>query len=134
MAKFNSVEEVGTAYRNEHYSNKLEYPSARYFKENQIFDEEKSVKWNREERERRIEAANKKREEYNKEQVRLNKMLKEDIIAAILNEYDFNEKQAEKIYDYAYEEKHSHMNDMFYFIVELADLFKELQKISKKEE
>ncbi|MNV13073.1 hypothetical protein D3C71_1037010 [compost metagenome] len=54
--------------------------------------------------------------------------LEEDVVNALVEEYRFTIAQAEKIYGYAYREKHSCMNDVFYFVTELADLFEELEK------
>lgn len=75
--------------------------------ENYVYNEEKSVRWNREHREQLIKEYE---EEYEKYRNNLNKsrnILLNDIIIAIQNEFNFNEEQAEKIYSLAYEESHS---------------------------
>ena len=129
MKDFNSVDNIRQRYIDGYYKNQLEYPAIPRFKEGHIFDEEKSARWNREECERQIEEARQKRKKYNEESARMYNILRSDTIEAIMNEYGFNEKQAAKIYDYAYNEKHSHMSDVFYYIDEICGLFKEIQKM-----
>ena len=126
------IEDVRKLYEDGHYKNKKEYPSRPFFKEGHIFDEEKYVRWNKEERLRRIEEWEQKMKEYQEEQAHLDKLLENDVVRAIINEYGFNEKQALEIYHYAYNdynEKHSHMNDVLYYIDEICDLFKKIQSL-----
>ncbi|MNV70334.1 hypothetical protein D3C71_1632940 [compost metagenome] len=129
MNNTRTIDEIRQAYSKGEYRTRLEYPSIPRFAVGHYFDRDKTVAWNEEEKERRINEAKEKRNQYNAESNRLSSKLENDMVEAIMEEYNFNKAQAEKIYSYAYREKHSCMNDVFYFVTELADFFEELQKM-----
>lgn len=125
-----SLQEVQDAYLNKEYENKMEYPYGKYMSQNTVIDEDKSVRWNREQVEKHNKEIDDAKKVYREESTRLQNKLAEDIIAAIQYDYSsINEEQARKIYGYAYQEKHSHFNDVFYFIEELCDLYKDLLEL-----
>lgn len=98
--------------------------------ENYVYDEEKSVRWNREHREQLIKEYE---EEYEKYRNNLNKSrntLLNDIIIAIQNEFNFNEEQAEKIYSLAYEESHSEgINEVINKVKEISENIIEINSL-----
>ena len=102
-------------------------PSSERFAQDHIFDEEKSVKWNREEVVRRnaIYEANKKahyQDGYEKE-----KLFKKDLIQAIVDENDFDEKGASIIYSKAYADGHAYgYNEVIIKAETLADFVNEV--------
>ena len=124
-----TLEDVGIDYNNGEYENTMKYPNKSKYKENHIFDEDQTVKWNREEVVRQNELIDLEKKAYSNESNRLNNKLYDDAVNGLMEEYKFNKKQAEKIWNYVYAEKHSHMNDVFYFAGELADIIEEVIKL-----
>lgn len=114
------------------YENSLEYPKKPegYRKENYVYDENKSVKWNREHREELEKEYEEKRDRYRKEDYDLELQFKEDMINATKKEFNLNEKQAELIFNRSWEEGHSdgyesvvdEMIRRLVFIAEVNDL------------
>lgn len=124
-----TLEDVRTDYNNGEYKNTMEYPNKSKYKEDYIFDENKTVKWNREMVIKENEFIDLYKRTYRDESNRLNNKLYEDAVESLMDEYGFNKKQAEKIWGYAYAEKHSYMNDVFSFAEELADIIEEVIKL-----
>lgn len=118
-----TLEEIRIAYNNKEYENKLPYPNKSKYKENHVFDEEKSVKWNRVEVDVQNQLLQVEKENYRAESYRLETKLKEDIIKAICNENKgINYEQARIIYEYVYREYHSSFSDVFNYIDDFIDL------------
>lgn len=119
-----SIEDVQRKYNNKEYESKLDYkeyhPST--LTDNQIIDEDKSVKWNREEVIRLNERGRTLKKEYRNEDYRLASLLGEDLIQALINDYDINEVQAKYVYDYVYTEYHSCFNDVFSYLDDIMSL------------
>lgn len=94
------------------------------YNEKHIFDENKTVKWNRE----KVVAENKKVDEFN-EKVENNKFkgvngFSKDLKEAIAYELGFNSKQADVIYRQAWEDGHSSgLNEVIYEAMDLVSLF-----------
>ena len=90
--------------------------------ENHIFDENLSVKENRE----MVRQHNIASDARNKEYIRLRNAkfleLRQDICNYIVATYNLSMPQAEKLEAYVYTEKHSYMCDYFIAIDELAEL------------
>lgn len=123
------LEDIKNDYANGEYKNKLEYPTKSKYKEGHIFDENQTVKWNRNMVVRQNELIENDKKVYYTETNRLNKKLHEDAVKAIMNESKFNKAQAEKIWEYAYAEKHSYMNDVFNFVEELINLIEQIIRL-----
>lgn len=124
--KYRTIQEIREAYNNKEYNPKMAYPTESKVREDHVFDENLSVKKNREmavEHNARVDAQKKA---YRDEEARAYAQMRDDILAVLVEEYHFNEKQAEKIYSHAYADKHSFMSDFFYYIEELADLISEI--------
>lgn len=75
---------------------------------NYVFDEEKSVRWNREEGERRAAARKQVENEYKKKDADCWQEAVNAIRAFIQDEYGFSEKIAELVYDWAYHKGHAY--------------------------
>lgn len=125
------VEDIKKRYEDGEYKGTMEYPKQRRYMEKTIFDENKSVKWNREEVARRNAERDQAFKEYREEESRQSARLTEDCIQALMFEYKFNRKQAEKIHEYTYREKHDSMNDFFIYLEEFADLCKEVAELKE---
>lgn len=119
---------VQEAYANKEYDVDLDFPRLNRYKEFHVFDEEKSVKWNREEVERQNTLIQEAKDNWWKEKGRLQKCFHEDMVEAIQNDYKFNEAQAKKIFEYVYKEYHSNIGDVFMYVDEICDLFEDLMK------
>ena len=97
--------------------------------DNHIFDENMTVKWNREQVKIHNDKINQLRSDLEKERERLDKLMHEDIVRYIMGTYGFNMQQAKKIESEVYSDKHSCMSDYFYSIDETAELVSEVVKL-----
>lgn len=108
-----------------------EYP---YPKRTDILDEEKSVKWNREEIERLRKAFENKVDELNKYKNLITKAFEDRIVKVMAKDNGISAEESLKIWNYAYAEKHS---DGIAFVVsyckELSDLYDDLLEIRGNE-
>lgn len=118
-----TVARIKEKFYNGDYQTKLPYVSGRKkYEEGYIFDEEKSVKWNKAhvvEENKRIAQAVK---DYHEDSNRLAKTFTEDIIIALNSEYNLSCKIAKEIEARVYTEKHHNMAEYFDSIVETADI------------
>lgn len=107
------------------YSNNKEYPKRPegYSNENYVYDEDKTVRWNKEHREELIKEYRQKQDEYQKESNRVYEQFKLDLVSALKNRYKLNEKQSEIIFNKAWNEAHS---EGLSSIVDLAEDLVEL--------
>lgn len=107
-----------------------EYP---YPKRTYILDEEKSVKWNREEVERLRKAFENKVEELNKYKNLITKAFEDRIVKAMAKDNGISVEESLKIWNYAYAEKHSNgIIFVVYCYNELAGLYADLLEIRGK--
>lgn len=118
------LESIRLKIKNGGYEPKVDYPNRERFREGHIFDEEKSLKWNREEVDRRNEE---KERGYNAYRDAVNngeKRFEKDVIENLLEDFYLkdNKKVAEKIYDKAYLDGHSGgMYEVLDKAIDLAD-------------
>lgn len=100
-------------------------PKGRKYKNGEVIDEDKSVRWNREEIKKRNELHD---EEVKKLNMQKNKMLLEWIDAVklyIMEETKVKKDKADKIYNYLYMKYHSYgLLELLANMDELLDLFK----------
>lgn len=120
---YKDIEDIRRDFHNNVYAPKKTMPSVKKVKEGFIFDEEKSVKWNREE----VERINKQYEEESKaitrEWAEKSKQLRDDVVAYIMGTCgSITPKVAEIIEAFVYAEKHSYMDDYFNWIDDIADM------------
>jgi hypothetical protein len=123
-----SIWEITENYKDKEYQNKTKYPESANFRF--IEDEEKSIRWNREQKELMKEKYEEAVEAYEDENNRLIRKLADDMAEAIEGEFKLiNKEQAIIIYNKAYEEKHSSMQNVFIYAEELAELYESLRKL-----
>ena len=113
------IEVIREKYNNREYSHNIEY--GKKLPENYVFDEELSVRRNREmveEHNARVEAE--KKEAYAK-QAELEKKLTHDVCRYITENYDISYELAVKIQQFCYTEKHHDMYEYFDYIDTIAE-------------
>lgn len=98
-----------------------------------VIDEEKSVRWNREEVERHNEAITNEKErllsEYNAEIARITA----EFIKWIEATYNLNEKEAKIIYSRAYDEHHAYWDDIYDAVDEYCEIYSKLRNARKED-
>lgn len=121
-----TLTEIYDAYRNGeyNYTGEVIKPVA----DGHIFDENLSVKRNREMVEEQHELAKASRTLYQAESAALDRKLNDDIEAALMEEYEITAPVAALVRGYAYQQWHSCMHDMFANLPELAEFAEKVQK------
>ena len=120
MNNYKDISEIRQAWDNGEYF--CEIPVPNKVREDHVFDENLSVKRNRE-----------MAQEWNAnvDQLKRDKMAKnnelackltEDVICYLMGTYNFTRKQAEIVNSYVYVEKHSYMGDYFSSIDAVAEM------------
>lgn len=103
-------------------------PTFKRLKDNEVLDEDKSVRWNK-------ERVQKNHEDYDKEVARLNTLKnkeRDEVLSQIYKEIQSNvtglsEKGAKAIYRYAYEQGHScGYNEVASYITDLYELAEQI--------
>lgn len=114
------------------YRSKVEYPTEKRVSESHVFNEEKSVKWNREEVERYNNAIyEQKMACHNSERAGYEEFTS-DITSYLFYAYGFNAAMASKIYSKAYDRGHSSgYNNILEYVDEYADFAKDMIDLSK---
>lgn len=121
------ISEICEKYNNGDYTCHIEIPAK--LKDGYVFDENLSVKRNREmvvEYNKEIDEA---RKENNRKQAELYKQFTNDIVEYILDSYDMSEEQARIVERFVYNEKHSFMCDYFSYIDEVAYMVEDIVRV-----
>ena len=121
------IYEIRNNYNNGHYTCHMEIPAR--VKDNYIFDEDASVRRNREmvmEHNQNVEQM--KREKMDK-QNELYRQLTNDVVGYIVDSYDISEEQARIVERFVYTEKHSFMCDYFSWIDEVARMVADVVEV-----
>lgn len=125
--KVTNVQELNEALRNGYYD--TVYIRPKFLREDTIIDEEKSVRWNREEVERRNEEMKMRIKENRRERREKERQQNEDIVRVYANESGLTEEQVGKIYNYAYSQYHSSgISEVIDGLDELINLFIDVMK------
>ena len=102
-----SYQDIYDALEEGYYNPKAQKPKFERYADNYVFDENMSVKWNREEAARRNKAYKDALNAYYAIQNENDKKFQEDLILAIMNDTNFPRAKAEMIYSKAYDTGHS---------------------------
>ena len=106
-----------------------------YPKINEVIDEDKSVKWNREEVSRLRERFEKRVEELNKYKNKIIVEYEDRLITLLGKDNNISHDESSKIWSYAYLESHSSgVRDVTSMYEEIADLYNDLLKIHNKQQ
>ena len=122
------INDIHDKFNNDEYSCKMIIPRA--VKENYVFDENLSVKQNREMVREHNERAIALRNERDRKNNELHLQMRNDVIQYIAHEYCLSKEQAEIIESYVYTEKHSFMGNYFAYIDEIAEV---VEKVIRSE-
>lgn len=102
------MEKILERIKEGYYNSTVEYPKSTRYRENHVFNEDKSVKWNREEVVRKNAEIDKLKADYRDSVNAGIEKFENDVIDYLMNNNSFkNKKIAEKIYFKAYESSHS---------------------------
>lgn len=121
------IYEIRNNYNNGAYTCNMEIPAR--VKEYHVFDENLSVKRNREmvvEHNQNVERM--KKEEIDK-QNEFHRQLTNDVVTYIVDSYDMSEAQARIVERFVYAEKHSFMCDYFSSIDDVAQMVEEIVRV-----
>lgn len=120
MNNYKDISEIRQAWDNGEYY--CEIPVPNKVREDHVFDENLSVKRNREMAQEWNANVDQLKKDKSAKQAELYRQLKEDVIAYLMGTYDFTHKQAEIVESYVYIEKHSFMGDYFSCMDEIAEM------------
>lgn len=119
-----SIEEIKQAWNDGEYRCDIEVPAK--VKEGYVFDEELSVRRNRElaiEHNQKVDDLKKQKSE---QQVKLHKKLHNDIVDCICLNYNISRSKSEKIKSFVNEHWHANMYDFFYYLDTVSEFVEEL--------
>lgn len=114
------------------YQATMERPQGVVYRENHVFDEDKSVKWNREELVRKQEEQKKSRKDYQLHVSELMEQMENDYIEAIMYETSLNKQQAGYVFSHVRNEKDSH-NSVYHGIETMVELVNKLEELKSEE-
>ena len=98
------------------------------YKHGDVIDEDKSVKWNREEIERCINARTKEVKRLQTLRNKLDNLYEKTVIKILAKEYKISIKEASILWRKAYEDNHSYgITSVYNTFVELAEMYEELR-------
>ena len=104
-----------------------EYP---YPKTGDILDEDKSVKWNREEVERQRQAYLNRVDELNRCKNTISNAFDDRIVTLLAKDHGFSKEESRKIWNFAYEQEHSGgTSSVVSAYTDFADVYAELLEI-----
>ena len=118
------IEEIRTKYYNGDYKYIANIPVKVSL--NHVFDEELSVKRNRELVEEHNAKVDAMLKDKRAKQQELTALLANDVVTYIVDTYELSIRQARAIESFTYQEKHACMSDYFSYIDIYADLANEL--------
>ena len=121
------ITEIRDRYNNGYYTCKMEIPAR--VKENHVFDEELSVKRNREMVEEHNQRVEEMKNEKRSKQGKLDWQRTKDVVAYIVDSYNISEEQARIVEMFVYVEKHSCMCDYFSWIDKVAEMVEEAVEV-----
>lgn len=117
-----SYQDIYDALGEGYYNPNAQKPEFERYAENHVFDENMSVKWNREEAIRRNRAYKDALNAYYAIQNEADKKFQEDLVLAIMNDTNFPRVKAEMIFSKAYDTGHSGgYYEVVNYAIEIAD-------------
>ena len=123
------ITEIRDKYKNRGYSYEVKIPKR--LAEDYIFDENLTVKRNREMVAEHNQKVNNIREEAMRKQNELYQQLTEDVVTYIYINYNLSVPQARKVESYVYDQYHSCMYDYFVYIDTVAEFAEKVVDIGR---
>ena len=120
MSNYKELCDIRDAWNAGAYHVQMDIPSK--VREGHIFDEDLSVKRNREMVEEYNANVERLQKEKTQRQSQLYREFTDDVVGYLMNTYDLNRRQAERVQSYVYIEKHSYMGDYFSALDEIASM------------
>lgn len=114
------IDEIKNSYNRGEYTYKVDIPKK--VKPDHIFDEELSVRRNRELAQEHNDNVDQMQRDKNRKQRELDEQFTNDVVEYIMAFYNLTEKQARILENFVYQEHHSYMGDYFIYIDTFADL------------
>lgn len=114
-----NIDEIRVKYNNGEYTYKVDIPKK--VKPDHVFDEELSVKRNRELAMEHNNNVDNMQLDKNRRQRELDEQFTKDVVEYIMENYGLTEKQARTVESFTYQEKHAFMCDYFSYIDTFAD-------------
>ncbi len=106
--------------------NEKEFPK---YHRGDIIDEDKSVKWNRDEIEKGIKARADEVQRLNKRRNELDNLYEKTMIKALAKEYKISIKESNILWRKAYDDEHSYgVTEVYHAFSELADMYEKLRQ------
>jgi hypothetical protein len=118
------INEIRNKYNAGEYTYKADIPKK--VKPDHVFDEELSVKRNRELAQEHNDNVDQMQRDKNRKQRELDEQFTKDVVEYIMAFYNLTEKQARILEKFVYGEHHSYMGDYFNYIDTFADLADDL--------
>lgn len=122
-----NIVNIRSKFNNGDYTVKIDIPNK--VPGNYVFDEDLSVKRNREMVLEHNHKVDEMRKQKSDQQTELSNQFTHDVIQHILNSYDVSEAQARIIEAFVYDERHSSMTDYFNYIDTLCSMIEEVLKV-----
>ena len=113
------IDEIRVNYNKGVYTYKADIPKK--VKPDHVFDEELSVKRNRELAQENNDNVDRLWRDKNRIQGELNERLTYDVVVYMMENYDLTEQQAKIVENFVYQHYHSSMSDYFGYIDTFAD-------------
>ena len=126
------INEIRAKYNNGDYTYKVDIPKK--LPADYVFDEELSVKRNRELVQEHNDNADLMRKDKNRIQREFDRRFTYDVVVYIMENYGLTESQAKTVEDFVYQEHHSFMSDYFSYIDTFAEFASNLVSPEEVEE
>ena len=99
---------------------------------NSVIDEDKSVKWNNEEIQKRNDVREQKRKELRNLESDIHKVYEKAIVESLATDYRISYDEARLIYDFSYTEHHSYgVSEVINYCYEYLQLYENLRNVRK---
>ena len=118
------IDEIRNSYNRGEYTYKADIPKK--VRPDHIFDEELSVRRNRELVQEHNDNVDQLQRDKNRKQRELNEQFTKDVVEYIMAFYNLTEKQARILENFVYDEHHSYMGDYFTYIDSFASFADDL--------
>ena len=125
-----SIEEIRTKYEEGGYTFKMDIPKKVW--DDHVFDEDLSVKRNRELAKEHNEEVARLTKYKRERQIELDKQFTYDVIVYLMTYFSLTEEQAKLVESFVYKEWHSCMSDYFYYIDEVGELAFDLLPVNSE--